>query len=95
VWGAGGGQEKYNRCHNEGQTTILQSQGMGAVFVWPVGLVFQNRVSLCSPSCPGTHSVDQAGLELTEILCLPSAKIKVMCHQCLACLFFSRQGFSV
>jgi hypothetical protein len=26
--------------------------------------VFQNRVSLCSPGCPGTHSVDQAGLEL-------------------------------
>jgi hypothetical protein len=27
---------------------------------------FQDRVSLCSPGCPGTHSVDQAGLELTE-----------------------------
>jgi hypothetical protein len=27
-------------------------------------LVFQDRVSLCSPSCPGTHSVEQAGLEL-------------------------------
>ena len=26
--------------------------------------------SLCSPGCPGTSSVDQAGLELTEI-CLP------------------------
>jgi hypothetical protein len=25
---------------------------------------FQDRVSLCSPRCPGTHSVDQAGLEL-------------------------------
>jgi hypothetical protein len=24
----------------------------------------QDRVSLCSPGCPGTHSVDQAGLEL-------------------------------
>jgi hypothetical protein len=24
----------------------------------------QNRVSLCSPGFPGTHSVDQAGLEL-------------------------------
>jgi hypothetical protein len=23
-----------------------------------------SRVSLCSPGCPGTHSVDQAGLEL-------------------------------
>jgi hypothetical protein len=27
-------------------------------------LVFQDRVFLCSPGCPGTHSVDQAGLEL-------------------------------
>jgi hypothetical protein len=30
-------------------------------------LVFQDRVSLCSPTCPVTHSVDQAGPEL----CLP------------------------
>jgi hypothetical protein len=27
-------------------------------------LFFQDKVSLCSPGCPGTHSVDQAGLEL-------------------------------
>jgi hypothetical protein len=26
-------------------------------------LVFPDRVSLCSPGCPGTHSVDQAGLK--------------------------------
>jgi hypothetical protein len=26
--------------------------------------VFRDRVSLCSPGCPGTHSVDQAGLKL-------------------------------
>jgi hypothetical protein len=26
--------------------------------------VFQDRVSLYSPACPGTHSVDQAGLKL-------------------------------
>jgi hypothetical protein len=32
----------------------------------------ERRVSLCSPGCPGTHSVDQAGLELTEITCLCS-----------------------
>jgi hypothetical protein len=24
----------------------------------------RDRVSLCSPGCPGTHFVDQAGLEL-------------------------------
>jgi hypothetical protein len=30
-------------------------------------LVFQDRVSLCSPGCPGTHFVDQAGLELRNL----------------------------
>jgi hypothetical protein len=38
------------------------------LFVWLVGwgfcLVSQDRVSLYSPGCPGTHFVDQAGLEL-------------------------------
>jgi hypothetical protein len=29
-----------------------------------VVVVFRDRVSLCSPGCPGTHFVDQAGLEL-------------------------------
>jgi hypothetical protein len=29
--------------------------------------VFQDRVSLCIPGCPGTHSVDQAGLELRNL----------------------------
>jgi hypothetical protein len=28
---------------------------------------FQDKVSLCSLGCPGTHSVNQAGLEFTEI----------------------------
>jgi hypothetical protein len=29
--------------------------------------VFWDRVSLCSPGCPGTHFVDQAGLELRNL----------------------------
>ena len=28
---------------------------------------FQDRVSLYSPGCPGTHSVDQAGFELRNL----------------------------
>jgi hypothetical protein len=32
-------------------------------FVFFFFLVFRDRVSLCSPGCPGTHSVDQADLE--------------------------------
>jgi hypothetical protein len=35
---------------------------------------FQDRVSLCSPGCPETNSVDQA------CLCLPSAGIKGVHH---------------
>jgi hypothetical protein len=30
----------------------------------PLFLVFRDRVFLCSPGCPGTHFVDQAGLKL-------------------------------
>jgi hypothetical protein len=34
------------------------------LFIYFWFLVFQDRVSLYSPGCPGTHFVDQAGLEL-------------------------------
>ena len=27
----------------------------------------RDKISLCSPDCPGTNAVDKAGLELTEI----------------------------
>ena len=49
--------------------------------------VFRDMVSLCSSGCPGTHSVDQAGLKLRNppaCLCLPSAGIKGLCHHCRA-----------
>jgi hypothetical protein len=38
-------------------------------------LVFRDRVSLCSLGCPGTHSVDQAGLELRN---LPASASRVL-----------------
>jgi hypothetical protein len=38
-------------------------------------LVSQDRVSLCSPGCPGTHSVDQTGLELRN---LPASASRVL-----------------
>jgi hypothetical protein len=53
-------------------------------------LVFRDRVSLCSPGCPGTHSVDQAGLELRN---LPASASQVLgLKECattpgLTCLF--------
>jgi hypothetical protein len=40
--------------------------------------VFRDRVSLCSSGCPGTHSVDQVGLELRNSPA--SAGIKGVCH---------------
>ena len=33
-------------------------------FVLVFVFVFRDTVSLCSPGCPGTHFVDQAGLKL-------------------------------
>ena len=36
---------------------------------------FSSRVSLCSPGCPGTHFVDQAGLELRN---LPASASQVL-----------------
>jgi hypothetical protein len=36
---------------------------------------FQDRVSLCSPGCPGTHFEDQAGLTLRN---LPASASQVL-----------------
>jgi hypothetical protein len=38
--------------------------GVFVLFYFLFFLVFRDRVSLCSPGCPGTHFLDQAGLEL-------------------------------
>jgi hypothetical protein len=38
-------------------------------------LIFRDRVSLCNPGCPGTHAVDQAGLELRN---LPASASQVL-----------------
>jgi hypothetical protein len=51
---------------------------LGFCFIFsppPPTPVPQDRVSLCSPSCPGTHSVDQAGLELRN---LPASASQVL-----------------
>jgi hypothetical protein len=37
---------------------------MFCLFGWLVGWFLQNSVSLCSSGCPGSHSVDHAGLKL-------------------------------
>jgi hypothetical protein len=48
---------------------------------------FFSFFSLYSPGCPGTHSVDQAGLELT---CFPSDEIKGVHHHCPAEMFLKK-----
>jgi hypothetical protein len=59
-------------------------------------LVFQDRVSLCSSGCPGTHFVEQAGLELRN---LPASASQVLglkvCATMPGPLWFFRHGFSV
>jgi hypothetical protein len=55
--------------------------------VW-FGLVFRYMVSLYSPGCPGTHFVDQAGLELRN---LPASASRVLGLK--ACI--TTPGFSV
>jgi hypothetical protein len=37
------------------------------LFVCLFVFVFRDRVSLYSPGCPGTHFVDQAGLQLRNL----------------------------
>jgi hypothetical protein len=44
-------------------------------FWFGFGLVYQERVSLFSSGCPGTHSVDKAGLELRN---LPASASQVL-----------------
>ena len=43
---------------------VLFCFGLVWFWFWFWFLVFWDRVFLYSPGCPGTHSVDQAGLEL-------------------------------
>jgi hypothetical protein len=51
---------------------------------------FRDRVSLCSPGCPETRSVDQAGLKLRSTCpCLLSAEIQRPVPSHLASFFLS------
>ena len=48
---------------------------------------FSDRVSLCSPGCPGTHSIHQAGLELRNPPASASQLLGLH-HHCLALVLF-------
>jgi hypothetical protein len=49
-------------------------------------LVFRDRVSLYSPGCPGTHFVDQAGLELRNPPASASQVMELKAHTTTAWL---------
>ena len=55
---------KVNRRIQEKGGSVQQNLN---IFFFSFFLVFRDKVSLCSPSCPGTHAVDQAGLELRNL----------------------------
>jgi hypothetical protein len=62
----------------------------GHIFIF---LVFRDRVSLCSPGCPGTHSVDQAGLELRNSPASASQVLELkVCATKPGCIYFSIQA---
>jgi hypothetical protein len=69
-WGVSPQTELY--CYAQVAETEVRASSLGVqgiffkdLFVC-LFLVFRERVSLCSPGCPGTHSLDQAGLELRD-----------------------------
>jgi hypothetical protein len=47
----------------ESRRPFLSSKWLFVFFCF----VFQDRVSLCSPGCSGTHSVDQPGFKLKDL----------------------------
>jgi hypothetical protein len=58
------GYRCYGSVGRKGHTNTLVVFCFCFLFVCLFVLVFRDRVSLCSPGCPGTHFADQAGLEL-------------------------------
>jgi hypothetical protein len=72
------------KCYFQG----LSGQELFIIIIINFFFVFRDRVSLCSPGCPGTHSVDQAGLELRD---LPASASQVLGLK--ACATTAQQEF--
>ena len=58
---------KYPRTCSRRLGTVYECKD----FCCLVGLIFQVKVSLYTLGCPGSHSVDKAGLKTQLFLCLP------------------------
>jgi hypothetical protein len=61
-------------------------------FLFLFWFFFRDRVSLCSPGCPGTHFVDQAGLELRNPPASASRVLglKALCYPSQGSLMFTQ-----
>jgi hypothetical protein len=59
--------QRVTLCFHALSATVVLAKEIFLFFVFFLFLVFRDRVSLCSPGSPGTHFVDQAGLELRNI----------------------------
>jgi hypothetical protein len=52
-------------CFHMVSGTKFRSSCLQGTFLFAFG--FQDRVSLCSPGCPETHSVGQADIQLRDL----------------------------
>jgi hypothetical protein len=57
------GKSLLDFCLGFWDLSVVLGLFQGELFFFLV-LVFRDRVSLCSPGCPGSHFVDQAGIKL-------------------------------
>jgi hypothetical protein len=71
----GGQPADFTACESQGSGLSSVKESFLFVCLFCFVLFFWDRVSLCSPGCPGTHSVDQAGLELRN---LPASASQVL-----------------
>jgi hypothetical protein len=62
------------------------------LFLFVCLFFFQDKVSLCSPGCPGTHSVDKASLELRNP---PASASQVLGLKACATTMFCSLGLHI
>ena len=74
------------------QVSPTQQEGKGRAnyCIFSIFFFFRDRVSLNNPGCPGTHSVDQAGLKKKSEILLPlppDSEEQMFFHVCLNSVF--------
>jgi hypothetical protein len=64
LWGRSFSPGGHSSVLHAVQTRLLAGLLVVIIVCFGFWFIFRDRISLCSPGCPGTHSVDQAGLKL-------------------------------